>query len=182
MCEETQDFHELNSKKGKKQSAKSHPRPNFDITLDMESLMQDEDDEAELDHHPDDDNWNEMCDDFAGFEDDEEEPEPVPVPNPSLDAASCVMFASRVTLDGLRVTIRSLIELVDFLLPKFPYVLTEKFSQDVLEVGFIIGSSLICQINNRIDSLCRDSSVIYELPAELMRNQEQVPFFSSTAC
>ena len=137
LCRETQDFHKLNRKKGGKQSTKSRPRPNFDFTLVMEFLMQVEDYEAELDHHPDDDDWNEMCDDFTDFEDDEEEPEPLPVPNSSLDASSYAMFSSRVTLDSLRVTIRSLIELVDLLLPKCPYVLTEKFIQDLLEVGFI---------------------------------------------
>jgi len=104
----------------------------------MESLKQVEDYEAEFDHHPDDDDWNEMCDDFSDFEDDEEEPEPLPVPNSSFVASLCAMFSSRVTLESLRViTIRSLIELVDLLLPKFPYVLTEKFSQNLLEVGFI---------------------------------------------
>ncbi len=70
-------FTSSTEKKGGKQSTKSQPRPNFDFTLDMESLKQIEDYEAELDHHPDDDDWNEMCDD-------EEEPEPLPVPNSSL--------------------------------------------------------------------------------------------------
>ena len=46
-------------------------------------------------------------------------------------------FASSVTLDGLRVTILSMIEIIDFLLNKpdpFPYVLTGKLNQDSLEV------------------------------------------------
>lgn len=46
------------------------------------------------------------------------------------------MFISQQTYDGIKITTRSMIELVKFLLSKgAQYVLTEKFSQDPLEVS-----------------------------------------------
>ena len=46
-------------------------------------------------------------------------------------------FVSMTTLKGLRVTIRSVIDMVDLLLQtdEFEFVLTGKFNQDCLEVS-----------------------------------------------
>jgi len=109
------------------------PAANFDVEIDWHSLMK-LDDEEELAKN-NDENWDELCDSFSDKGDDEEEDlTSLNQQDKDMSASKCVMFASQVTLDGLRVSIQSLVELVDFLLPKYPYVLTEKFSQDVLEV------------------------------------------------
>lgn len=50
------------------------------------------------------------------------------------------MFASTVTMNGLRVTIASIIEITEFLLRKddpYEYVLTGKLNQDLIEVSII---------------------------------------------
>ncbi len=134
LCEDTQSFHELHIK-GKKTPSSSFKMPaaNFDVEIDWHSLMK-LDDEEELAKN-NDENWDELCDSFSDKGDDEEEDlTSLNQQDKDMSASKCVMFASQVTLDGLRVSIQSLVELVDFLLPKYPYVLTEKFSQDVLEV------------------------------------------------
>jgi hypothetical protein len=50
------------------------------------------------------------------------------------------MFASTVTMNGLRVTIASIIEITEFLLRKddpYEYVLMGKLNQDLIEVSII---------------------------------------------
>lgn len=83
--------------------------------------------------------WNPEWNDYpSDEEDDEDHSTPNINSSQSPEDKTLPMFASSVTLDGIRVTIKSLIDLVDFLLDKFPYVLTEKFCQDILEVYPII--------------------------------------------
>ena len=45
-------------------------------------------------------------------------------------------FASKTTLDGLKITVRSVMDLVEYLTQTlgFSYVLTNKLNQDCLEV------------------------------------------------
>ena len=48
-------------------------------------------------------------------------------------------FIANTTLHALRITIYSTIDLVEELFKKgYPYVLTGKFNQDCVEVGFLI--------------------------------------------
>ena len=49
-------------------------------------------------------------------------------------------FASTQTLEGLRITIKSVLDLIKFLVLdiKYTYVLTAKFNQDCLEVSHVI--------------------------------------------
>ena len=57
-------------------------------------------------------------------------------PNFSKDEKAC-MFISNQTLEGLQITVNSLVEYTKFLLSAgVPYVLTERFSQDYLEEYF----------------------------------------------
>lgn len=51
------------------------------------------------------------------------------------------MFASTVTMNGLRVTIASIIDIIEFVLRKYDpykYVLTGKLNQDLIEVMMIV--------------------------------------------
>ena len=53
------------------------------------------------------------------------------------DNSSSRMFISKQSMDGLKITVNSLIEAVQFLLEKgMPLVLTEKFCQDASEEYF----------------------------------------------
>jgi len=57
-------------------------------------------------------------------------------------------FLTQMTADGLKITLKSTIDLVDYLLNKYnyKYVLTAKFNQDCLEVYFKITFFLYCHI------------------------------------
>ena len=60
------------------------------------------------------------------------------------------MFASTVTMNGLRVTIASIIEITEFLLRKddpYEYVLTGKLNQDLIEVSIIKKSAIVSKFD-----------------------------------
>lgn len=80
------------------------------------------DDEKELAEN-DEETWDELCDSFSDKGEEEAETSTsLNQPEEDMPASKCVMFAiaSQVTLDALRVSIQSLVELVDFLLPNYP--------------------------------------------------------------
>ena len=57
------------------------------------------------------------------------------------------MFISRQTMEGLRITVYSVVECVKYLLASgMDYVLTEKFTQDLLELYF--GMQRACGFSN----------------------------------
>ena len=72
-------------------------------------------------------------------------------------------FASIKTLTALRVTMKSLTEIIDMLFTKFSdafrYVLTGTLNQDCLEVRKIVGDKFIGFINSFLISLFFESSL-----------------------
>ena len=75
--------------------------------------------------------WEKSIEDRTGFEEKEKEK----------------MFISRQTMEGIKITVHSVIECVKFLLNSgMKYVLTEKFTQDLLELYF--GLQRACGASN----------------------------------
>ena len=145
ICDDTQAIHygiagdEKKNKKPKfipqqSQRLLDLPAGSFDLVLGDDFL---DDGQPLVDYHS---STVADCDIVNESDEEMEEPDWDDYPTEEGDGEEedepdiCPMFASSVTLDGIRVTIRSLIDLIDLLLENFPYVLTEKFCQDVLEV------------------------------------------------
>ena len=139
LCEATEAYQNSSRNTRKHNEA----RARLDLILSVEEGYEEgEDDGAQNsclhDENDDDCNSNDDCDGDecfdsnvdARFKEDVRIGEDQPIP----------MFASTVTMNGLRVTIASIIEITEFLLRKddpYEYVLTGKLNQDLIEVSII---------------------------------------------
>lgn len=91
-------------------------------------------------------------------------------------------FLTISTFEGLKMTIKSTIDLVEYLLNQcgFEYVLTAKINQDCLEVNININFKI--KLPNIINNVYRNSSVLFVKWQVPMTTLQLLIFFNCIKC